>query len=59
MANTSNSKIEATNKDFDTLMKAIHTFLNNADRKVGLGNSGVDKYNFTGDSTLPHAISSS
>lgn len=58
MANTFGSKIEAVNAEFNALMSAIHTFLNNNDRKVGLGNSGVDKYSFPNGNSAPHTITS-
>ena len=56
MANTQGSKIEASNQDFDTLMKTIHNFLTDSKRTVGLGKSSISNYQFSGTSSLPHTI---
>ena len=57
MADTTNSKIEASNQDFNTIMSAIHTFLTDTNRNSGAWDTNISSYSFTGDSSYPHSHS--
>lgn len=57
MANSSGSKIEASNIDFTTLLISVNEFLTQSERTVGLGNSAITEYAFPTDINVPHATS--